>query len=87
MRSERWEAAGQSAGDELEDPLGLGQVLEAVQAEVAERGRRRFACAHELMRAFGDDHLAAVRGRRDPRSAVDVDADVVAVGYERLARV
>ena len=49
--------------------------------------RRRFACAHELVRAFGDDHLAAVRGRRDPRSAVDVDADVVAVGYERLARV
>ena len=50
-------------------------------AEIAElgvdqrRGRRR------------DDDLAAVRGRRDPRRAVHVDADVALVADQRRARV
>ena len=40
----------------------------------------------ELARVLRDDHLAAVRGRRDPCGPVDVDPDVVAVGDERLTR-
>ena len=38
-------------------------------------------------RALGDDHLAAVGRGGDPRGSVHVDADVVAVGDQRLAGV
>src|SRR5207253_4139185 len=60
------------------------QILEPVLAEIAEwkrsglqqgRGRRR------------EQDLASVSRRRDPRRPVDVEADVVVVRNERLARV
>ena len=50
---------------------GLADVLQAVRAEVAERG-----AVEQSRRLLGDEHLAAVADRRDPRAAVNVHADV-----------
>ena len=60
---------------ELVEALGPGQVLEALLAEVEELDLR-----HELARHLRDEHLAAVAGGGDARGAVDVHADVEAVG-------
>ena len=48
---------------------------------------RRAVPGQQPGRALGDQHLAAVRRRGDPRGAVHVDADVVAVGEQRVAGV
>ena len=77
---ERWK--GRFA--ELVETERGGQILEPVLAEIAEwkrsgleqgRGRRR------------EQDLASVSRSRDPRRSVDVEADVVVVRHERLARV
>jgi hypothetical protein len=78
------EAAREALGDELEEALGLWQVLEAVPAQLAERGP---AVLDEPGRPLRRDHLTAVCRRRDARRPVNVDPDVVAVGDDRLARV
>ena len=45
------------------------------------------AVAGQVMRRLADEHLAAVAGSRDPRRAVDVDADVTLLRDERFAGV
>ncbi len=73
---------------ELVDPLGSGQVLEPVLAEVAQRRdvRQPVRCEQRRGRG-GDQHLPAVPAGRDPRRAVDVLADVALVGDVRSAGV
>ena len=62
------------------DPL-RPEVLEAVLAETAQRRRRAAgSSADERRRRLREEDLAAVAGGRDPGRAVDVGADVVAVG-------
>jgi hypothetical protein len=66
----------------LVDPLGRGEVLQPVLAEIAQPIR-----AGEVVGRLRDDGLPAVAGRGDPGGAVDVDADVALLGHERLAGV
>ena len=68
---------------ELEEALRADRVLQPVFAEVADRSVSRYEAARRL----GDDDLSAVRRGCDPRGAVDVHADVVLLGHERLAGV
>jgi hypothetical protein len=75
---ERWEVAR----PQLVDPLGSDQILQAVLAEIEE-----IVTACELSRRLRDQDLAAVTSGRDPRGAVDVEADVAFVRQERLAGV
>ena len=67
---------------ELPDPLGRGQVLEPVIAEVVQA-----VGAGELTRRLRDEHLASVPDRRDPSRAVDVEPGVALLGHDRLAGV
>jgi len=63
--------------DELEDVLGLAQILEPVRAEVAERGAFREAVGRELGRNFGEQRLLAPCQRLEPRGAEEGGAEVV----------
>ena len=67
---------------ELVDPLGRGEVLEAVLAEVVQVDR-----VDEPGGGGREEDLAAVAAGGDARGAVDVDADVALVGEERRAAV
>ena len=67
---------------ELVDPLGRGQVLQPVLAEVPQP-----LGAEQRSRGRRDEHLPAVSSRRDPRRAVHVDADVPLSAHMRRARV
>ena len=78
--AERGEVGGQAGDDQLEDPLGAAEVLEAVLAQVAQRDARGERVAHEQARRLGEQHLAAVAGAGDARRAVHVVADVVGAG-------
>ena len=66
---------------ELEETLRRAQVLQPVQAEVADVG------AGEVGRRLREQHLPAVAGGGDPRRPVHVEPHVPLVGPERLARV
>ncbi|MEX1357594.1 MAG: hypothetical protein WD981_03120 [Gaiellaceae bacterium] len=66
---------------ELEDPDRLGEVLQAVLAEVERLG------VDDGSRRRREQHLPAVPGGRDPRPEVDVAADIALVREHRLARV
>ncbi len=66
---------------QLVDPLGGGEVLEPVLAEIAH------VRAGEIAGRGGEEHLAPVPGRRDARGAVDVEPDVALLRRDRLARV
>src|SRR5262245_33274663 len=70
--AERRKLRRQVVGDELEDAFRVAQAHELELAELAS----------DLLQApgrlGGDELLAAVGGLADPRSAVDVDADVAA---------
>ncbi len=59
---------------ELVDPLRRGEVLQPVLAQVAHRRG-----IDQPRRRGGDERLPAVAARRDPRSAVHIDADVALV--------
>jgi len=66
---------------QLVQPLGRGQVLEPVFAEVVQLG------VDQRRRRGRDDHLAAVGRRRDARGPVNIVADVALSGQERRAGV
>ena len=67
---------------ELVEPLGRGEVLQPVLAEVAQ------ACvARQVACCLRDQHLPSVPDRSDPRSAVHVEPHVALVVDERLTRV
>ena len=75
-RAQGREVAAQARLLELEDSLGLGQVGQQPEAEVAQ-----FPGGRELGRGgLRDDDLTAVAGGGDPVGAVDVDAHVAVLG-------
>ena len=64
-----------------------GQVLEPVAAEVPELDPCREIALDQRPGRLGDDDLATVRSRTDPRRPVDVHPDVIATDDPRLSRV
>ena len=77
--AQRREFVRESGRDELVDALGVGEVFEAVFAEVAQGRARREAALCEVGRDAGDDDLAAVRHGEESRDAVDDGPEVVPV--------
>ena len=74
-RADRRELGPFALDHQLADPL-RAEVLEAVLAEPAQRDAGRQLVGHERRRRLGQENLAAVPGRGDPRRAVDVGSDV-----------
>ena len=68
---------------ELIEALGLGQILQPVRAQFADR----CLAVEEAPGRLGEHDLSPVRGSRDPRRAVDVEAHIALVGQDRLAGV
>ncbi len=66
---------------ELEDSLGLLQVLEPVESKVAD------LCVDESTSRLRKQHLAAVAAGGDARALVHVEADIALLGQDGLARV
>ena len=87
QRSRRREVRDQAGRAELEEPFGLGQVAQAVDAEIAKRGALWKGVADKGVCHVRNDDLAAPRSRRDARRAMNVDAGVVAPADDGLAGV
>ena len=68
---------------ELEDRDGVIEVLQPMLTEIRQEKVR----VEMLTGRARDEHLTAVSGSHDPRSLVDVEADVLRRGHERLAGV
>jgi hypothetical protein len=68
---------------QLIEPLGGGQVLEAMVTQVAKLHGR----VEQLSRGFRNEHLPAVAGAHDPRRTVHVHPHIALVGERRLAGV
>jgi hypothetical protein len=68
---------------ELEEAFGLDEVIQPVDAEVAEPS----IGFEEVTRCPREDDLAAVRRCSDARGAMHVETDVALRRYERLSRV
>ena len=81
-RSRGVRSGGNSPSPSCEEPGRAVEVLEPVQAEVAQLVPVEQSCGRGR-----EDDLAAVRERGDARSTVDVDADVALAGERRCARV
>jgi hypothetical protein len=84
---QRREAVGEVGVDQLEQPLGTAQVLEAVGAEVAQVGSFREPVGGQGGRRRRQQHLAAMADGHDPCGAVDCRAEVVAGAGRGLAGV
>ena len=67
-------SGGKSRLPELVDAFGGQEVLEPVLTEVAK------VTVDERCRRLRHEHLSSMAGRRDTRSAMDVDAHVALVG-------
>jgi hypothetical protein len=74
-------------GITLEQPLGLGEVFQAVLAEVALDRLGRQIDPDQLTGRLRDEYLAAVRRGADARGPVQIDADVPLDCSRRLAAV
>src|SRR3712207_7142238 len=61
--------------------LFRSQVFETVLAQVAQGHARRQRIARQLGGRLREQRLPAVAGRQQPRDAVEVGADVVAVAH------
>ena len=70
-RAQRREVAGQAIDHELGQALGRAQVLQPMVPEVAEGDAVRQRPGDERPGRVAEQHLAAVRGRGDPRGLVD----------------
>ena len=75
--AQRREVAGQAGHVELEEALGLGQVLEPVGAQVAQAPPTHRVIADEGARGVRDDDLTAPAGGGDAGSPIDLEAAVV----------
>ena len=85
-RAERREVRREVVGLDLDDVLRAEQVLEPVGAEVAQPNLDRQVRLDERAGGVGQEDLATVPDRRDPGSAVDVQADQALAGELGLAR-
>ena len=70
-RLQRRELGLEPGNHELIEPLRLGQVLQAVLAQVAQ-----LVAPQQGGGRSGDQHLPAVAGRGDPGRSVHIDADI-----------
>src|SRR6185436_5519811 len=84
-RAERAEVLLESCDVELPDTVCDRQVLEPVLAEIAQGDAVWQVAGDERARRIGQQHLAAVSGRGDPRRTMDVEADVVVTAESALA--
>jgi hypothetical protein len=71
--------------DELEHPLGAPQVLEAVLAQIAKGRALRQVVDDQRRRRCGQQHLAAVARRHDPRGPIQRRTEEVPVPPSRLS--
>jgi hypothetical protein len=79
LRAERRECAGQIGADKLEDVLGAREILEAVFAEIAQRGLRRQLVGDQVVPGVREQNLAAVAVGEDAGNTIEGWANVVAV--------
>ena len=86
-RSRLGKVARQALDLEVAQVLRMREVLQPVAAEIAKSNAARKIVLHEGARGAGEDHLPAVRRRRDARRRVDVDAEVVVASEHALAGV
>ena len=74
-RAERREVGREAVGDDLDDPDRRAEVLEPVLAEVAQRDAVDRVIVELVADQAGREDLPAVGERREPRGAVDAQAD------------
>ena len=86
-RAQGREGVGCAADDELKEPFGLGEVLEPVQTEVAQRKALRQAGLDQRTGRIRDHHPASVRGSGDAGGMMHVEADVLVANERGLAGV
>ena len=84
---QRWKIVGETVDDELEQPLRLRQVFEAMQSEVFQRQPGWQRVIHQRAGGFGNEHLPAVPSTRHPCGAVDVEAEIFIADEGGLAGV
>ena len=88
VEAAQWrEVNGQVRGDDLEDVLGTGQVLEAMAAQVAQADGGRQRVPHQLAGGQREERLAAVAGGQEAGHAIDRRAEIVAVALQSRAGV
>ena len=78
-RPERSELTRQTVDQELVDALRLVEILQPPLTQIADRHAGGQVLLGEFLRRRGEQHLPAVRGRTDPRSAMHADADIALV--------
>src|SRR5207245_7120770 len=80
-----WEGAGRAVDHKLVKALGAREVLEPVQAQVAQREMCRQGRLDQRPGGVGNHHLASMRRSRHPRSVVYIDPDVFLADQRRLS--
>ena len=86
-RAERRELHPQAVGDDLAQRLRLAEVLQPMPAEAEQRDAGPEVGGDERANRVGDDDLAAVGRRGDPRRAMDVQPHQARRRFGRLAGV
>ena len=86
-RAQRREVGVEPVDRQIVQMLGAIEILETVDAEVAERDALGERIRQERPRRFGDHDLAAVARGSDPCRTVDVDPDVVVAAQDTVAAV
>jgi len=85
IRPQRREVGRKVVGNKLKEVLRAIEILQAVLAKIAQRNARREPVGDQLARRAGDEDLATVAGRTDPRRAMHVEADVIMASDVSLA--
>ena len=83
----RWELGHQAFDNQLVNPLRQRQAVESTLAEVAQAHAIGQSPVRQCLRRLGDEDLAPMSGRSDPRGAIDIDADVIVAAGDSLAAV
>ena len=84
---QRGKVRRQAGGDDLEDMLRPGQVLESMLPEIEQARTIRHGFANEGRRRIGEQDLAAMADTPEPSAAIDRRAVVVAIPELGLAGV
>ena len=86
-RLQRWEILRETFNGELKQAFRLGQVFEAMQAEVFQRQPRWQRVINQRPGGFRNEHLPAMAGARHPGGSMDVQADIFVADDRCLPRV
>jgi hypothetical protein len=84
---ERGKVRGQIDGDDLDQAKRVGEVLEALLAQVAQGLPPEGGLLPLIPARRGEKNLAPVSGRADAGTAMDVEANIVPCFADRLAGV